>query len=79
MIEGYDIHVGGGTGLDQKIGRLIKPKVAAEDELPPIVLALLTDWMAHRERGRDLPDLHGPLQRRGSAGRVRARFGGGLT
>jgi ferredoxin-nitrite reductase len=44
MIEGYDLHVGGGAGADQKIGRLIKPKVAF-DELPPMVLSLLSDWM----------------------------------
>ncbi len=43
LVEGYDLHVGGGAGLDQKIGRLIRPKVAF-DELPQMVMALLCDW-----------------------------------
>jgi ferredoxin-nitrite reductase len=45
MVEGYDLHVGGGSGVDQKIGRLIRAKVAF-DELPPMVLSLLSDWQA---------------------------------
>ena len=47
LIEGYDLHVGGGAGLDQKIGRLIRPKVAYDD-LPPMLLALLCAWTADR-------------------------------
>ncbi|PZW43033.1 NAD(P)H-dependent nitrite reductase catalytic subunit [Humitalea rosea] len=42
-IEGYDLHVGGGAGPEQKIGRLIVPQVAAED-LGPAVQALLLAW-----------------------------------
>ena len=47
MIEGYDLHVGGGAGADQKIGRLIRPKVAFDD-LKPMVLQLLSDWQKRR-------------------------------
>jgi ferredoxin-nitrite reductase len=47
MIEGYDLHVGGGAGADQKIGRLIRPKVAFDD-LKPMVLQLLSDWQERR-------------------------------
>jgi ferredoxin-nitrite reductase len=43
LVEGYDLHVGGGAGAEQKIGRLIRPKVAFDD-LPPMLLALLTAW-----------------------------------
>ena len=50
MIEGYDLHVGGGSGVDQKIGRLIRAKVAF-DELPPMVLSLLSEWMQRRDDG----------------------------
>jgi ferredoxin-nitrite reductase len=46
-VEGYDLHVGGGAGPHQAIGRLIVPGVAA-DELPPRVLALLRAWMTER-------------------------------
>ena len=45
MVEGYDLHVGGGAGPEQAIGRLIRPKVA-HDELNPVVLALLQTWQA---------------------------------
>ncbi len=51
LVEGYDLHVGGGAGANQAIGRLIRPGVAA-DELPPMVLALLQRWMAERTAGQ---------------------------
>ncbi len=49
-VEGYDLHVGGGAGPEQAIGRLIRPAVAADD-LPPLVLALLRGWMERRHAG----------------------------
>lgn len=49
-IEGYDLHVGGGSGPEQKIGRLILPKLA-HDLLGPAVLALLQAWMRARAPG----------------------------
>jgi ferredoxin-nitrite reductase len=50
MVEGYDLHVGGGAGPNQAIGRLIRPGIAAAD-LPPLVLMLLQRWMADRAEG----------------------------
>ncbi|MBP0462718.1 NirA family protein [Roseomonas sp. PWR1] len=50
LVEGYDLHVGGGSGPEQKIGRMILPKVAA-DALGPAVLALLGAWMRDRAPG----------------------------
>ncbi|WP_135468037.1 NirA family protein [Crenalkalicoccus roseus] len=50
MVEGYDLHVGGGAGLEQRIGRLVLPKIPAE-ELGPRVLALLRSWLAARAPG----------------------------
>ncbi len=47
VVEGYDLHVGGGAGAHQAIGRLIRPAIAA-DELPPLVLNLLSAWKAER-------------------------------
>ncbi|WP_245216105.1 NirA family protein [Pararoseomonas baculiformis] len=44
-VEGYDLHVGGGAGVEQRIGRLIRPKVA-HDQLGPLVLNLLRAWQA---------------------------------
>jgi len=42
-VEGYDLHVGGGAGVEQGIGRLVRPKVA-HDEVAPLVLNLLRAW-----------------------------------
>jgi ferredoxin-nitrite reductase len=50
LIEGYDLHVGGGAGPEQKIGRMIA-KGVAHDELGPAVLALLSQWQATRLPG----------------------------
>jgi ferredoxin-nitrite reductase len=46
-VEGYDLLVGGGAGAEQKLGRLVRPKVAFDD-LPPMVLALLEAWQRER-------------------------------
>jgi ferredoxin-nitrite reductase len=51
MIEGYDLHVGGGAGAEQRIGRLVRPGVAFP-ALGPMVLALLRYWMTHRAEGQ---------------------------
>jgi ferredoxin-nitrite reductase len=51
MVEGYDLHVGGGAGPNQAIGRLIRPAVTAED-LPPLVLTLLETWKTERAAGQ---------------------------
>ncbi len=51
MVEGYDLHVGGGAGAQQAIGRLIRPAIAAED-VPPMVLGLLQSWMTERAEGQ---------------------------
>ena len=58
MIEGYDLHVGGGAGPRQAIGRLVRAGVAF-DELPPMVLGLLTEWLRTREAGEGFPALDG--------------------
>ncbi len=42
-IEGYDLHVGGGAGAEQAIGRLILPGVAVADLLP-MIAALIGAW-----------------------------------
>jgi len=52
MIEGYDLHVGGGAGQRQAIGRLIRPKVPFA-ALPPMLLSLLAAWMQRRDGTED--------------------------
>jgi ferredoxin-nitrite reductase len=51
MVEGYDLHVGGGAGADQRIGRLVRPGVVF-GSLGPMVLALLQSWMTDRSPGQ---------------------------
>jgi ferredoxin-nitrite reductase len=51
MVEGYDLHVGGGAGADQRIGRLVRPGVVFAS-LGPMVLALLQSWMTDRAPGQ---------------------------
>jgi ferredoxin-nitrite reductase len=50
MIEGYDLHVGGGAGAEQRIGRLVRPG-AVFAAIGPMVLALLRCWMDQRTTG----------------------------
>lgn len=50
LIEGYDLHLGGGAGPEQTIGRLVRPKVA-QDELGPVVLGVLRGWLDQRAQG----------------------------
>ena len=58
MVEGYDLLVGGGAGVEQRLGRLVRPKVVFDD-LPPMVLSLLHAWQRDRRcTGRDIPGIH---------------------
>ena len=58
LVEGYDLHVGGGAGPEQKIGRLVVPKLA-QDLLGPAVLALLQGWMRDRRPGEGFQSFTG--------------------
>ncbi|WP_420104356.1 NirA family protein [Bosea sp. (in: a-proteobacteria)] len=46
-VEGYDLHVGGGYGVDGGIARPFREKIKAEDA-PALVEAILRTWQAHR-------------------------------
>ncbi len=48
LIEGYDLHVGGGVGAHARIGRLIRAKIPF-DALKPMLLALLRAWQGQPE------------------------------
>jgi ferredoxin-nitrite reductase len=49
-IEGYHLHVGGGSGAEQRLGREILQSVPAAD-VPPRVEALLRSYLARRRDG----------------------------
>jgi ferredoxin-nitrite reductase len=51
-VEGYDLHVGGGAGAHQALGRLVR-KAVPFAALPPMVLSLLIAWMQRREGEED--------------------------
>jgi ferredoxin-nitrite reductase len=46
-VEGYHLHVGGGSGAEQRLGREILQSVPAED-IPARVEALLRAYLGHR-------------------------------
>ncbi|MFL1462109.1 NirA family protein [Roseococcus sp. DSY-14] len=54
-VPGYDIHLGGGTAQDAAIGRLIRPRVAAE-AVAPLLLNLLRHFQAQRAAGEGFQD-----------------------
>ncbi len=57
-IEGYHLHVGGGCGKEQRLGREILQSVPAED-LPARVESLLRAYLAHRRDGESFFDFAG--------------------
>jgi len=46
-IEGYHIHVGGGSGAEQRLGRELFQSVPAE-AIPARIEAMLQAYLAHR-------------------------------
>jgi ferredoxin-nitrite reductase len=57
-IEGYHLHVGGGSGAEQRLGREILQSVPAED-VPSRVEALLRTYLAHRRDDETFFDFAG--------------------
>jgi ferredoxin-nitrite reductase len=57
-IEGYHLHVGGGSGAEQRLGREILQSVPAE-EIPARVTAMLRAYLAHRRGGESFYDFAG--------------------
>jgi ferredoxin-nitrite reductase len=49
-VQGYHIHVGGGSGAEQRLGREIFQSVPA-DEVPARIEAMLQAYLAHRRNG----------------------------
>jgi ferredoxin-nitrite reductase len=49
-VEGYHIHVGGGAGAEQRLGRQIFPSISAE-ALPARIEAILRAYLAQRRTG----------------------------
>jgi ferredoxin-nitrite reductase len=49
-VEGYHIHVGGGSGAEQRLGRMIFPSVPAA-ALPARIEAILRFYLAERRAG----------------------------
>jgi ferredoxin-nitrite reductase len=57
-VEGYHIHVGGGSGAEQRLGREIFSSVAA-DGVPGRVEAMLRAFLAHRRDGESFHNFVG--------------------
>jgi ferredoxin-nitrite reductase len=54
-VEGYHIHVGGGSGAEQRLGRQLFQSVPA-DILPHRIEAMLRAYLAHRQGGEIFHD-----------------------
>lgn len=55
MVEGYHVHVGGGFGASQGIGRELARSVAFAD-VPPLIGRLIEAYMEHRSFGEPFVD-----------------------
>lgn len=49
MVEGYDVHVGGGWGERQALGRVVFSARPFE-EVPPLIASILQTYLSQRER-----------------------------
>ena len=58
MVEGYHVHLGGGWGDRQGIGRLLFESVAMED-LPDMIVAIVGGYLDRREEGEAFVDYVG--------------------
>jgi ferredoxin-nitrite reductase len=57
-VEGYHIHIGGGSGAEQRLGREIFPSVPA-DAVPARIETMLRAYLAHRRDGETFYDFAG--------------------
>jgi ferredoxin-nitrite reductase len=57
-VEGYHIHIGGGSGAEQRLGREIFPSVPA-DAVPARIETILHVYLAHRRDGETFYDFAG--------------------
>lgn len=57
-VEGYHIHIGGGSGAEQKLGRRIAQSVPA-DGLPGRIEAMLQAYLQQRQEGETFHDFAG--------------------
>jgi ferredoxin-nitrite reductase len=55
VLPGYDIHLGGGSSSTARIGRLVRPKVAA-DAVAPLLLNILRHWQSARSGDESFQD-----------------------
>jgi ferredoxin-nitrite reductase len=57
-VEGYHIHIGGGSGAEQRLGREIFPSVPA-DVMPARIATMLRAYLTHRRDGETFYDFAG--------------------
>lgn len=50
MVDGYDVHLGGGWGENQGIGRLLFPSIAMDD-IPSLMTAIVAGYLQNRNEG----------------------------
>ncbi len=68
QVEGFQVHLGGATGLDANFGRKLRAHKVTSAGLDDYVTNVVSAFLAHRKDGRAVRRLGGP-RRRGAAAR----------
>ena len=76
QVEGFQVHLGGATGLQATFGRKLRAHKVTSAGLDDYVTSVVTNFLADRADGRDVRRLGGP-RRRGPA--ARRQDPGGVT
>ena len=71
QVEGFQVHLGGGTGLQANFGRKLRAHKVTSAGLDDYVTNVVTHFLADRERRRVVRRLGGPRRRGPPARRAR--------
>ena len=67
QVEGFQVHLGGATGLNANFGRKLRAHKVTSAELDDYVTAVVTAYLDEREDGESFADLGRPRRRAGPA------------
>ena len=72
QVEGFQVHLGGGLGLDPQFGKKLRAHKVTSTGLDDYVTNVVTAFLDQRDRRRAVRRLGRPRRRRGAARRGRA-------
>ena len=77
QVEGYQVHLGGGLGLEPQFGKKLRAHKVTSTGLDDYVTNVVSAFLEQRDRGRAVRDLGRPRRRRRAARRGRPPRAGG--